>query len=181
MNSLATIFAICRTRSWCGSTEWLFAPCHESQQMKKDRYWLVSVAIKVNRLDELLITFGSVKHHWNDQWLVQWYCHVPHFPKHYTNFSHFAFLRLLSISKAFFPHNHQNHFIYLFIYYFLFFICSEFCHTLKWNSHGFTCVPHPDPPSHLPLHPLPLGLPSAPGPSSCLMHPTWDGGLFHPW
>ena len=31
-----------------------------------------------------------------------------------------------------------HQFIYLFIY---FFICSEFCHTLKWNSHRFTCVP----------------------------------------
>ena len=61
-----------------------------------------------------------------------------------------------------------------------FFFCSEFCHTLKWNSHGFTCVPHPNPPSHLPLHPLPLGLPSVPGPSTCLMHPTWAGDLFHP-
>ena len=39
--------------------------------------------------------------------------------------------------------------------------CSGFCHTLKWISHGFTCVPHPDSPSHLPLHPIPLGLPSA--------------------
>ena len=70
----------------------------------------------------------------------------------------------------------------LFFSFFLsfFFICSEFCHTLKWNSHGFTCVPHPDPPSHLPLHPLPLGLPSVPGPSACLMHPTWAGDLFHP-
>ena len=29
---------------------------------------------------------------------------------------------------------------------FFFLICSEFCHTLEWNSHGFTCVPHPDPP-----------------------------------
>ena len=29
---------------------------------------------------------------------------------------------------------------------------SGFCHTLTWISHGFTCVPHPDPPSHLPLH-----------------------------
>ena len=29
--------------------------------------------------------------------------------------------------------------------------------------HEFTCIPHPDPPSHLPLHPIPLGLPSAPG------------------
>ena len=28
--------------------------------------------------------------------------------------------------------------------------CSGFCHTLTWISHGFTCVPHPDPPSHLP-------------------------------
>ena len=29
--------------------------------------------------------------------------------------------------------------------------CSGFCHRLKWLSHGFKCVPHPDPPSHLPL------------------------------
>ena len=67
-----------------------------------------------------------------------------------------------------------------FLFFFLFFICSGFCHTLKWNSHGSTCVPYPDPPSHLPLHPLPLGFPSAPGPSACLMHPTWAGDLFHP-
>ena len=40
--------------------------------------------------------------------------------------------------------------------------CSGFCHTLTWISHGFTCVPHPDPPSRLPPHPIPLGLPSAP-------------------
>ena len=57
--------------------------------------------------------------------------------------------------------------------------CSGFCHTLTWISHGFTCVPHPDSPSHLPFHPIPLGLPSAPGPSTCLMHPTWAGDLFH--
>ena len=28
--------------------------------------------------------------------------------------------------------------------------CSGFCHTLIWISHGFTCFPHPDPPSHHP-------------------------------
>ena len=50
--------------------------------------------------------------------------------------------------------------------------CSGFCHTLTWISHGFTYIPHPDPLSRLPLYPLPLGLPSAPGPSTCLMHPT---------
>ena len=63
---------------------------------------------------------------------------------------------------------------------FFFFYCSGFCHTLTWISHGFTCIPHPYPPSHLPLHLIPLGLPSAPGPSACLMHPTWAGDLFHP-
>ena len=40
--------------------------------------------------------------------------------------------------------------------------CSGFSHTLTRISHGCTCVPHPDPPSHLPPHPIPLGLPSAP-------------------
>ena len=57
--------------------------------------------------------------------------------------------------------------------------CSGFYHTLTWISHEFTCIPHPDPPSHLPLYRIPLGLPSAPGPSTCLMHSTWAGDLFH--
>ena len=38
--------------------------------------------------------------------------------------------------------------------------CGGFCHT--WISHGCTCVPHPEPPSHLPPHPIPQGHPSAP-------------------
>ena len=36
-----------------------------------------------------------------------------------------------------------------------------FCHTLTWVSHGCTCVPHPDPHSHLPPHPIPQGCPRA--------------------
>ena len=44
----------------------------------------------------------------------------------------------------------QSFFFYLAFFSF-FFICSEFCHTLKWNSHGFTCVPHPDPPTPFPV------------------------------
>ena len=56
--------------------------------------------------------------------------------------------------------------------------CSGFCHTLTWISRGFICVPHPEPPSRLPLHPIPPGLPSAPALSTCLMHPTWAGDLF---
>ena len=50
-------------------------------------------------------------------------------------------------------------FVFIYLFFTIFFICSGFCHTLKWISHGFTWIPHPDPPSHLPLHPLPLGLP----------------------
>ena len=40
--------------------------------------------------------------------------------------------------------------------------CNVFCHTLTWISHGYTCVPHPEMPSHLPPHPIPQGHPSAP-------------------
>ena len=50
--------------------------------------------------------------------------------------------------------------------------CSGFCHTLTWISVGFTCIPHPNPSSHLPLYPIPLSLPSAPGPS------TWIKSVF---
>ena len=59
--------------------------------------------------------------------------------------------------------------------------CSGFCHTLTWISHASPCVPHPEPLLHPPPHPIPLGLPSAPALSTCLMHPTWAGDLFRPW
>ena len=39
--------------------------------------------------------------------------------------------------------------------------CIGFCHTLIWISHGCTCVPHPEPPSYLPPHLIPLGHPRA--------------------
>ena len=58
--------------------------------------------------------------------------------------------------------------------------CSCFCHMLTRISDEFTSIPHSDPPSHLPLRLTPLGLPSAPGPKTCLMHPAWAGDLFHP-
>ena len=40
-----------------------------------------------------------------------------------------------------------------------------FCHTSIWICHGCTRVPHPEPPSLLPPHTIPLGRPSAPTPS----------------
>ena len=46
--------------------------------------------------------------------------------------------------------------------------CSVFCHTLTWISHRCRCIPHPELPSHLPPHPMPLGHPSAPALVSCI-------------
>ena len=47
--------------------------------------------------------------------------------------------------------------------------CGGFCHALTWISHGCTCIPRPDPASHLSSHPIPLGFPSAPA-LSALFH-----------
>ena len=83
---------------------------------------------------------------------------------------------------------HCSHILFSFFFPFIFIswrlitlqYYSGFCHTLTRISHGFTGIPHPNPPSHLPLYPIPLGLPSAPALTTCLMHPTWTGDLFHP-
>ena len=47
--------------------------------------------------------------------------------------------------------------------------CGGICHTFTWISHRCTCVPHPDPPSHLLPHPISQGHPSAPA-LSALSH-----------
>ena len=54
-----------------------------------------------------------------------------------------------------------------------------FCHTSTWIRHGHTCVPHPEPPSHLPPRTIPLGHPSAPAPS--ILYRTWTGDSFLIW
>ena len=41
-----------------------------------------------------------------------------------------------------------------------------FCRIFTWTHHGCTCVPHPEPPSQLPPHPISLGHPSATAPSA---------------
>ena len=43
--------------------------------------------------------------------------------------------------------------------------CSAFGHTLTWISHGFTCVPHPDPPP----------------PTSLLSPSLWVFPVHQPW
>ena len=54
-------------------------------------------------------------------------------------------------------------FIIIIIFYFT--ILYWFCHTSTCILHGCTCVPHPEPRSHLPPHTIPLGHSSAPAPS----------------
>ena len=54
---------------------------------------------------------------------------------------------------------------FLFFSLFYFTILYWFCHTLAWIHHGCTCVPNPEPGSHLPPHTISLGHPSAPAPT----------------
>ena len=63
----------------------------------------------------------------------------------------------------------KKYLIYFFVNQFIYFnwrlislqYCSSFCHTFTLISHGYTCVPHPEPLSHLPPHPIPQGPRSA--------------------
>ena len=72
--------------------------------------------------------------------------------------THFKFLTQLSKWPWQIPTYHRIYmpfFVFPFISWRLITLqyCSGFCHTLKWISHGFTCIRHPNPPSHLPPHP----------------------------
>ena len=53
----------------------------------------------------------------------------------------------------------------LFFSFFYFTNLYWFCYTSTCIRHGFTRVPHPEPPSHFPPHTIPLGHPTAPAPS----------------
>ena len=55
--------------------------------------------------------------------------------------------------------------LFYYYYFFYFTILYWFCHTSTCIHHGCTCVPNPEPSSHLPPHTIPLGHPSAPAPS----------------
>ena len=70
-------------------------------------------------------------------------------------------------------------FLFTFCSYFILVFCFTimywFCHTLTWICLGCTCVPHPECPSHVPPHPIPLGHPSAPTPSTLYQALDLDG------
>ena len=52
-------------------------------------------------------------------------------------------------------------FFFNLILFFNFTILYWFCQISKWIRHRYTCVPHPEPSSLLPPHPIPLGRPSS--------------------
>ena len=68
-------------------------------------------------------------------------------------------------------HLYNFYFFLIFKFKFIYFnwrlitILYRFCHTSTWIHHRYTQVPHPEPPSHLHPHTIPLGHPSAPAPS----------------
>ena len=60
----------------------------------------------------------------------------------------------------------KNFYYYYYYYFFFYFIILYwFCHTSTYICHGCTHVPHPEPPTYLPPHTIPLGHPSATAPS----------------
>ena len=59
----------------------------------------------------------------------------------------------------------ETKFFFFIIFFFYFTILYWFCHTSTCICHWCTRVPHPEPPTHLPPHTIPLGHPSAPSPS----------------
>ena len=106
-----------------------------------------------------------------------------------------TFVDLPKERKGFSPHKELHSFFfflngndyYLFIYFnwrlIILQYCGGFCHTFTCISHGCTCAPHPETPSHLPPHLIPpfrvIPVHQPWGP--CLMHRTWTGDLFHVW
>ena len=73
----------------------------------------------------------------------------------------FFLINLIKVDKTFFL-------IFIFTL-FYFTVLYWFCQTLTWIHHGCTCVPKHEPPSHLSPHNIPLGHPSVPAPSICLI------------
>ena len=52
---------------------------------------------------------------------------------------------------------------------------------ITWIHHGYTHVPHPESPSHLPPRTILLVIPLHRPQASCIMHQTWAGNSFHIW
>ena len=78
-----------------------------------------------------------------------------------------------AVNKNLHLHTSRHLFIYLFSYFNLFILLYNIVLVLPYIDlnlctcivYECTCIPHPEPPSYLPPHPIPLDHPSAPAPS----------------
>ena len=120
---------------------------------------LVSLIFLNRSLDFPILLFssmslqGSLRKAFKSLLAIVW---ISAFKCVYYSFSPLLFTSLLftAICKA----SSDSHFAFLFFLFSFIFISwrlitsqhfSGFCHTLTWISHGVTCIPHPDRPSHL--------------------------------
>ena len=90
----------------------------------------------------------------------------------------------LNFCMCHFLHQVKYSFLYflllsLLLLLFYFTILYWFCHTSTCIPHGCTHVPHPEPPSHLPPHTIPLGHPSATAPSFLYPASNLDWQFFY--
>ena len=77
----------------------------------------------------------------------------------------------LNLFSDFYSSHIKNLYFFFYHYYFFYFkILYWFCHTSTCIRHGYTRVPHPEPPSHLLHYTIPLGHPSAP--ASSILYPA---------
>ena len=96
-----------------------------------------------------------------------WFAFTVYSPHPFSYFVHFVF-------DCFFFNNLSIRLLSTFILIFLKFLLEAnyftilwwFCYTFTWINHGCTCVHHPNPPSHLPPHPISQGYSNAPAPST---------------
>ena len=96
----------------------------------------------------------------HSQLLAQlWLYLTRHFSERDIVLSVFFFFNIVELFIFFFLFEQ----VFYFIFYFT--ILYWFCCTSTWICHGWTRVPNPEPPSHLPPHTITLGHPSAPAPS----------------
>ena len=98
----------------------------------------------------------TVSSGWNNQTFPVWmngFC-----VKHWKAEPLYAVFRFMLPKWSYLVFLHSFHSL-KFIYFNWRLITLQYCsgffsHALTWVSHGCTCVPHPEPPSHLPPHPF---------------------------
>ena len=109
--------------------------------------------------------------------ILYWLCHISKWIHKVLNSSFLTSNYFVPVNKV--PNWMWALFFYLyFILIFSFIILYWFCHISTWICHSYTHVPHPEPSSLLPPHPIPLGHPRAPAPSIqyCALKLDWRVG-----